>query len=95
LRQERDRRETFERESQRKIEELKLEMVERERIAREAALAAARAEREAYEAMWRRSGLIPDDVFGPESAPAPAGDPLTPTGDILSLATSAAAVGSQ
>jgi hypothetical protein len=95
LRQERDRRETFERESQRKIEELKLEMVERERIAREAALAAARAEREAYEAMWRRSGLIPDDVFGPESAPAPTGGVPTPTGDILSLATSAAAVGSQ
>ena len=69
LRQERDRRQALEVESQRKIEELKQEMVERERIAREAALAAAREERETYEAMWRRSGVVPDDVFGPESAP--------------------------
>jgi hypothetical protein len=68
LRQERERREALEIESQRKIEELKQEMVERERIAREAALAAARAEREVYEAMWRERGVMPDEVFGPESA---------------------------
>jgi len=68
LGQERERRETLEVESQRKIEELKLEMVERERIAREAALAAARAEREAYEAMWRERGAMPDEVFGSQAA---------------------------
>lgn len=68
LRQERERREILEIESQRKIDELKREMVERERIAREAALAAARAEREAYEAMWRERGAVPDEVFGPEAA---------------------------
>jgi len=68
LSHERERREMLELESQRKIDELKLEMVERERIAREAALAAARAEREAYEAMWRERGAVPDEVFGPESA---------------------------
>jgi hypothetical protein len=67
LRVERERREALEIESQRKIEELKQEMVERERIAREAALAAARAEREAYEALWRERGVVPDDVFGPET----------------------------
>ena len=65
LRQERERREALEIESQRKIDELKNEMVERERIAREAALAAARAEREAYEALWRERGAVPDEVFGP------------------------------
>jgi hypothetical protein len=65
LSQERERREALEIESQRKIEELKAEMVERERIARDAALAAARAERDAYEAMWRERGVVPDDVFGP------------------------------
>ena len=35
---------------------------------RSAALAAARAEREAYEAMWRERGAVPDEVFGPEAA---------------------------
>jgi hypothetical protein len=70
LRQERERREALEIESQRKIEELKQEMVERERIAREAALAAAREEREAYEAMWRERGAVPDEVFGTQSAAA-------------------------
>ena len=59
LRQERERREVLERESERKLEELKREMADRERIAREAALEAARAEREAYEALWReREGLV-------------------------------------
>jgi hypothetical protein len=43
-------------------------MIERERIAHEAALAAARAEREAYEAMWRERGAVPDEVFGPSAA---------------------------
>jgi hypothetical protein len=68
LSQERERREALEVESQRKIEELKIEMIERERIAHEAALAAARAEREAYEAMWRERGAVPDEVFGPSAA---------------------------
>jgi len=64
LRQERERREALEVESQQKIEALKQEMVERERIATEAALAAARAEREAYEALWRGQGS--GDVYGPQ-----------------------------
>lgn len=68
LSHERERREILEIESQRKIEELKQEMVERERVAREEALAAARAEREAYEAMWRERGAVPGDVFGPQAA---------------------------
>jgi hypothetical protein len=70
LRLERERLATLQAESQRKIDELIQEMVERERIAREAALAAARAEREAYEAMWRERGVVPDEVFGPEQADA-------------------------
>lgn len=65
LRQERERREAFERESERKLEELRDEMAERERIVREATLAAARAEREAYERMWR------GEIQGPVMEPAP------------------------
>lgn len=53
LQQERERREAFEIESERKLEAMRAEMAERERIVRETALAAARAEREAYERMWR------------------------------------------
>jgi hypothetical protein len=56
LSEERARRQDLERESKQKIAALKQEMVERERIAREAALAAARAEREAYEEIWRARG---------------------------------------
>lgn len=77
LRQERERRETLERESQRKIDELKQTMLDHERIAREAALAAARAEREAYEALWRQRGGPPEPVYGPVQAPAPPGDGLS------------------
>lgn len=68
LRQERERREALEIESQRKIEQLMQEMLERERIAREEALAAARAEREAYEALWRERGVEPDQASGSEAA---------------------------
>lgn len=64
LRTERERREAYERESERKLAELRQEMAERERIVREAALAAARAEREAYEAMWHRNAPL-----GPVAAP--------------------------
>jgi hypothetical protein len=53
LRLERERRETLERESERKIEALNQRIVERERLAREAARQAVDAEREAYEALWR------------------------------------------
>ena len=61
LRQERERREELERESKRQIEELKAQMVERERIAREQALEEARAEKEAYEALWRQQhGMAAD-----------------------------------
>jgi hypothetical protein len=78
LRLERERREEFERESERKMAELRLEMRERERIAREAALEAARAEREAYEAIFReRNELIAPGL-------APAGQPEAPA-DRLSL----------
>ena len=76
LSHERERREALELESQLKIEALKQEMVERERIAREAALAAARAEREAYEAMWRERGAVPDEVFGPQAAEIGSTQPL-------------------
>jgi hypothetical protein len=65
LRTERERREAYELESERKLEALRQEMAERERIVRETALAAARAEREAYESMWR--GQNP----GPLAAPVP------------------------
>lgn len=64
LRAERERREAYERESERKLADLRQEMVERERIVRETALAAARAEREAYEAMWRSNVPV-----GPVAAP--------------------------
>lgn len=64
LRAERERREAYEQESERKLEALRQEMVERERIIRETTLAAARAEREAYESMWRGESL------GPVAAPA-------------------------
>jgi hypothetical protein len=53
LRAERERREELERESERKLAALRSEMAERERIVRESTLAAARAEREAYESLWR------------------------------------------
>jgi hypothetical protein len=76
LRQERERREALEVESQQKIEALKHEMVERERVATEAALAAARAEREAYEALWRSQGSA--DVYGPRQlAPEAPADRLS------------------
>jgi hypothetical protein len=64
LRAERERREAYERESERKLADLRQEMVERERIVRETALAAARAEREAYELMWRGNAPV-----GPVAAP--------------------------
>lgn len=67
LRQERERREALERESEIKIEALTREMAERERAAREAALQAAQQEREAYELMWPRQ----------EEAPAEPQDQLT------------------
>jgi hypothetical protein len=77
LRAERERRVELERESERKLEALRAEMAERERIVRESTLAAARAEREAYEALWRRGGSQPD-------AGTAGGDAAPPT-DSLSL----------
>jgi hypothetical protein len=74
LREEREKRAALELESQRKIDDLKQEMLERERIATEVALAAARAEREAYEAMWRARGAVPDEVFGPEDVAGSSAD---------------------
>jgi len=75
LRLERERREELERESARKIAELRLEMAERERIAREAALEAARAEREAYEQIWReRNELVAAPRLGPLRTAEPEGN---------------------
>lgn len=71
LRAERERHEQLERESERKLEAMRNEMAERERIVRESTLAAARAEREAYELMWRRGAAGQDagsagrEVVGP------------------------------
>jgi hypothetical protein len=79
LRVERERREELERESERKLEALRNEMAERERIVRESTLAAARAEREAYEALWRSGAAGRPDATAP-----PAADSGTPT-DRLSL----------
>jgi flagellar motility protein MotE (MotC chaperone) len=67
LREERDRREELERESERKLEALRSEMAERERIVRESTLAAARAEREAYEKLWRGT---PQDGSAVDAKPA-------------------------
>ena len=64
LRQERERHEALELESERKLEALRNEMVERERIVRETTLAAARAEREAYEALWREVSRSSQDQSG-------------------------------
>lgn len=64
LSKERERRKALEQESERKIAALKQEMRERERIAREAALEAARAEREAYEARWREGAASGDAPGG-------------------------------
>jgi len=61
LRQERERREAYELESERKLEALRNEMAERERIVREIALAAARAEIEAYEKMWSEGAAAPGE----------------------------------
>ena len=80
LRAERERREDLERESARKLEAMRLEMAERERIVRETTLAAARAEREAYERRWElaRSGeeagpgaLESDASVAPSANPVP------------------------
>ena len=78
LRLERARREELERESERRLEALRREMHERERIATEAALAAARAEREAYEAIWRGNpaGTAAQGAVGPTALP----DDPGPTG---------------
>ncbi|HUF71674.1 MAG TPA: EexN family lipoprotein [Gammaproteobacteria bacterium] len=78
LRAERERREELERESERKLEALRNEMAERERIVRESTLAAARAEREAYESLWR-SG-----AGNRQNAEAAAGE-VGPPRDRLSL----------
>lgn len=59
LRQERERHEAFEIESERKLEALREEMAVREQIVREAAVAAARAEIEAYESMWAEESADP------------------------------------
>jgi len=53
LREERERSETLERESEMKLEALRDEIAERARRAREAAILAAAAEEAAYEALWR------------------------------------------
>jgi hypothetical protein len=64
LRAERERHDELERESERKLEALREEMAERERIVRDSTLAAARAEREAYEKLWRGGSPDPGTAAG-------------------------------
>ena len=80
LRMERERREEFERESERRLESLRREMAERERIARESALAAARAEREAYEAIWR--GAAGNNAAAPNAPAANGANSSAVTGQV-------------
>jgi hypothetical protein len=75
LRAERERRDEFERESERKLEALRAEMAERERIVRDSTLAAARAEREAYERLWRSGS--PDSGASSATAADEASDRLS------------------
>jgi hypothetical protein len=60
---ERDRRETLERESERKLNELRAELEQRRRAEREALAAAEAARQAAYEAQWREQGVTPTDVL--------------------------------
>jgi hypothetical protein len=66
LQLERERREVLQAESDRKIADLTRRISEREALAREAAREALRADREAYEAIWRERLQ--------QSAPTPAAD---------------------
>jgi hypothetical protein len=60
---ERDRRETLERESERKLAELRAELERREHAEREALAAAEAARQAAYEAQWRNGDATPTDVL--------------------------------
>ena len=67
LRDERERREVLERESERKLADLRRRLDETDRIAREAARQAALAQQEAYERLWgERGGDLP---VGVDAAP--------------------------
>jgi hypothetical protein len=59
LREERERREELERESERKLAALRAEFERRERVAREAVAEAEAAKLAAYEAQWERKGTDP------------------------------------
>lgn len=87
LRLERERRAELERESERKLKALRLEMAERERIVRESTLAAARAEREAYEALWSAASGSNLEGSNAEGSNAEALPPVGPpvSADRLSL----------
>jgi hypothetical protein len=74
---ERDRRETLERESERKLAELRAELERRERAEREALAAAEAARQAAYEAQWRDGGATPTDVIS-ELAAAVVDTPSAP-----------------
>lgn len=65
LRQERDRREALERESEIKLADLRDRLATQERLAREAAEAQARAEERAYDALWNGPGHALEPVTLP------------------------------
>ncbi len=79
LRLERERSAELERESERKLQLLRQEMAERERIIREATLAAARAEREAYEAQWRATIAAANGNAGTDESQLSASDQAAPS----------------
>lgn len=98
LREEREKRETLERESERKLAALRAQLEERERAAREAAAAAEAAKLAAYEAQWRDtppgSGPNPaaDSAATPDALPAAASEDFgaaSPAGRLESDAASA------
>jgi hypothetical protein len=84
LRRERERREALERESERKLADLRDQMARREQAARDAALAQAAAEREAYEAQWRDQNTAAGSASGPKGGLAGVTAAASP-GDGLSL----------
>jgi hypothetical protein len=75
LRQERDRREALEAESERKLAAMRDEVARRERAQREAEIAAEAAEKAAYEALWRASAAEAANG-GVAAAPAQPNDGL-------------------
>lgn len=76
LRQERERRETLERESERKLAALRDEIAARDQAARAAVLAAEAAKKAEYEAQWQAANGPADitEAGGSVGIPSPAAD---------------------